>query len=158
MKKIDQTKCRGAISRLSGVFMTSYNQDPRRLSNPDQATHHPTPSQSSQPPQLSQQTGNAWTVPSRPMPAQQYSPKSAATLGPGPQLQAQAPSYTQQPRPMMPLHKQRTSRPRRRGPMLILLAVLAILITSGAIFGSSFFKGSGDFNTPQPSAASGPFL
>jgi beta-N-acetylhexosaminidase len=138
--------------------MTSYNQDPRRLSNPDQATHRPTPSQSSQPPQLSQQTGNAWTVPSRPMPAQQYSPKSAATLGPGPQLQAQAPSYTQQPRPMMPLHKQRTSRPRRRGPMLILLAVLAILITLGAIFGSSFFKGSGDFNTPTASAASGPFV
>jgi beta-N-acetylhexosaminidase len=42
--------------------------------------------------------------------------------------------------------------------MLILLALLAILITLGAIFGSSFFKGSGALNTPTASAASGPFV
>ena len=139
--------------------MTSYNQDPQRLSNAHQAAHHPIPSQSPRPSRLSQQPGNAWTVPSRPMPAQQYSLKSAATLGPATQSQLQAPPYTQQwPRPVVPPHKQGTSRPRRRGPMLILLAVLAILITLGAIFGSSFFKGSSELNTPTASAASGPFV
>src|SRR5258706_16187689 len=103
--------------------MTSYKQDPQRLSNPDQATHSPIPSQSSRAPQLSQQTGNAWTVSSRPMPAQQYSSRSASTRGPALQPQAQS-NTQQQPRPIVPPHKQRTSRPRRRGLVLILLAVL----------------------------------
>jgi beta-N-acetylhexosaminidase len=137
--------------------MTSFNEDPQRFSNRDQATHRPIPSQSSRQPQLPQQTGNTWTVPPRPMPAQQYLSKSATTLESAPQ--AQAPSYTQQQlQPMVSSHEQRTSRRRRRGPMLFLLALLAVLITLGAIFGSSFFKGSGEPNTPIVSAASGPFV
>ncbi|HJT58688.1 MAG TPA: glycoside hydrolase family 3 N-terminal domain-containing protein, partial [Ktedonobacteraceae bacterium] len=47
---------------------------------------------------------------------------------------------------------------RRRGPALILLAVLAILVALGAIFGSSLFKNSSALKTPTVSAASGPFV
>ncbi len=42
--------------------------------------------------------------------------------------------------------------------MLILLALLAILVTLGAIFGSSLFNSPGGLNTPTASAASGPFV
>jgi len=42
--------------------------------------------------------------------------------------------------------------------MLILLALLAILVTLGAIFGSSLFNSPGGLNTPTASAARGPFV
>ena len=42
--------------------------------------------------------------------------------------------------------------------MLILLALLAILVTLGAILGSSLFNKSSGLNPPTASAASGPFV
>lgn len=79
----------------------------------------------------------------------------------GPQ-RSTSPDHFQQPAapssaPIVPAHIPRSKR-RRRAPALISLAVLAVLVALGAIFGSSLFKNSSVLNTPTVSAASGPFV
>src|SRR5579885_1547071 len=73
---------------------------------------------------------------------------------------SQRPSRPDQLQYTTPAKRAPASRPkrRRRGPVLILLAALAILITLGAIFGSSLLNSSSGLNTPTASAASGPFV